>query len=295
MSNQKEANIVNQPPERKEICGDNPPRMPITPYDHAMKMTLGPVDYIIRKAWNQVKDNDLGKLMTSSMLSVMLPTYKKMFELIYNLKAEGMENIPESGALLAVNHSSWLDVQVLAPSLPKPANFLAKAELLDMPVSGIFMEMAGGIPIERLCVDSAGLKKAIELLKKGELVVIFPEGTIPGEENLTRKDIEVDTGLLPGNEGMIMLAIKTKKPIVPIGIRNTDVALPPEVFPRMECMPPLRSPDISIHVGKPIELDEYYNKKIDEDTSKKLLKQVMVEIGKLAGKNTKTRVDAAAL
>lgn len=295
MSNQKEANIVNAPPERKEICGDNPPRMPITPYDHAMKMTLGPIDYVFRKAWNQVKDHDLGKTISSAVLSVMLPTYKKLFEFIFNLKTEGLENIPETGALLAVNHSSWLDVQVLAPSLPKPAYFLAKAELLEMPLSGIFMEMAGGIPIERLCVDSAGLKRAIDLLKKGELVAIFPEGTIPGEENLTRKDIEVDTGLLPGNEGMIMLAIKTQKPIVPIGIRNTDVALPPEVFPRMECVPSMRSPDISIHIGKPMEFSEYYKQKIDSETSKKLLKQVMIEIGKLAGKKGKAKVNAVSI
>jgi 1-acyl-sn-glycerol-3-phosphate acyltransferase len=293
--NGKEANIVNAPPVKKDICGDHPPRMPITPYDHAMKMTLGPLDYLARRFWNPVRDTELGASISSAVMDMMVPAYRIAFNYLYNLKVEGAENLPASGALLAANHSSWLDAQILAPSLARRAYYMAKAELLDMPLSGIFMEMAGGIPIERLCVDSAGLRKAIDLLKKGNLVVIFPEGTIPGEENLTRKDVEPDTGLLPGNEGMIMLAIKTKMPIVPVGIRGTGEALPPEVFPRMECVPSLWPHNISVHIGKPISFADYYGKKLSEEESDHLLKKVMVEIGQLAGKQTRHSVKTNSL
>ena len=271
-------------PERKMACGDNPPRRPITKHDNINKILMAPAEKIARFGWNLLKKYDLADAVSAKTMDFITPLYKKFFTAAYGLTVTGQENIPEGGAIIAPNHSSWMDVNVLAPSLPKRAQFMAKAELLEVPLTGIFMEMCGAIPIERYCIDSSGLKKAIDLLRKGEHLVIFPEGTIPGEEDMTRDDVEPDTGLLPGNAGAVILALKTKVPIVPVGIKNTDIALPPEVYPRMEKLPPLSFPKVSIEFGKPIYFDEYYGKKMTSDIVDPLIKNVMIEIGKLCGR-----------
>jgi len=270
--------------EKKPACGDYRPRKQITPIDDILQFILGPIDKLARKGWDYLKVNGYADSVSEKIMDFMAASNKKKYEAQYNLTIHGLENLPEGGAILAPNHSSWLDAQVLAPMLPRRAKYFAKAELLEMPLNGIFMEMAGGIPVERLCVESTGLKKAIELLKKDEWLVLFPEGTIPGEEDLSRDDVEPDTGLLPGNGGAIMLAIRTQVPIIPIGIIGTDIALPPEVIPRLEQLPPLSNPKITINVGKPISYSEYFGSKVETETSDKLVHELMLEIGKLSGR-----------
>ena len=187
-------------------------------------------------------------------------------------------------AIITPNHSSWLDAQLLGPFLLEKTYFMAKKELLKIPVFGVFMEMLNAVSIDRDYVDIAGLKRAMNLLKNECHLVIFPEGTIPGEEELTRQDIEPETGLLPGNPGPVILAIRTRSPIIPVGIINTGIALPPETFPLLKSLPPWEAPKIEINFGEPVYYSGYYNKKITEEELEMLTGKLMIQIGKLAGK-----------
>jgi 1-acyl-sn-glycerol-3-phosphate acyltransferase len=208
-----------------------------------------------------------------------------MFKVLYNLQVTGIGNIPVGKkCIITPNHSSWLDAQLIASILPQHAFFLAKKELLKMPVSGVMMELVGGIGIDREYVDATGLKRAMGMLKKDEHLVIFPEGTIPGEEDLTREHAQPETGLLQGNTGAVVLAVKTQSPIIPVGIIGADEILPPETFPRMESLPEFKKNHLKVIFGEPIFYEKYYGKKISTEEIEELTSDLMKQIGKLAGK-----------
>ena len=104
------------------------------------------------------------------------------------------------------------------------------------------------------------------------------------ELNLGREDMESDTGLLHGNSGAVLLAIKTQSPIIPVGIIGADKVLPPETFPRMESLPEFKNTQLKVAIGKPITYEKYYNKKISNEETDLLTTELMKQIGKLANK-----------
>jgi 1-acyl-sn-glycerol-3-phosphate acyltransferase len=122
------------------------------------------------------------------------------------------------------------------------------------------------------------------LLKKNEHLVVFPEGTIPGEEDLTRDHMQPETGLLHGNPGAVLLAIKTQSPIIPVGIIGADEVLPPETFPKMEALPEFKKTQLKVAFGEPITYEKYYHKKTTNEEIENLTIELMKKIGKLAGK-----------
>ncbi len=258
---------------------------PITKYDDILNFFMAPADVPVRKLWELAKEYKVDRKISLSFLDLIMPVYHQMFKSLYNLKVTGIENIPSGKrCIIAPNHSSWLDAQLIASILPQRAYFLAKKELLKMPVSGVMMELVGGIGIDREYVDATGLKKAMGLLKKEEHLVIFPEGTIPGEEDLSREDMESESGLLHGNQGAVLLAIKTQSPIIPVGIIGADKVLPPETFPRMEALPEFKNIQLRVTLGTPITYEKYYGKKISHEETENLTAELMKQIGKLAGK-----------
>jgi 1-acyl-sn-glycerol-3-phosphate acyltransferase len=271
--------------KRLKRLGKNAYR-PITKYDALINLFLKPVDLPIRGVWTMINKLGIGQRLSNTVRDNLYPLLKELYKKIYNLEIKGIDNIPNGRrAIITPNHSSWLDAQLLGPILPEKTYFLAKKELLRMPIFGVFMEVLNAISIDRDYVDIKGLKRSINILKKENHLVIFPEGTIPGEEELSRDDVDKETGLLPGNLGPVILAIRAKAPIVPVGIRNTDKALPPEAFPRLEELPPSNSPKIEIIFGNTIYYKQYYNKKLTQKELKILTKKLMIKIGKLAGKN----------
>jgi 1-acyl-sn-glycerol-3-phosphate acyltransferase len=262
---------------------------PITKYDDILNFFMAPADVPVRKLWELAKEYKVDRQISLSFLNLIMPVYHQIFKSLYNLKVTGIENIPVGKrCIISPNHSSWLDAQLIASILPQRAYFLAKKELLKMPVSGVMMELVGGIGIDREYVDATGLKKAMGLLKKEEHLVIFPEGTIPGEEDLTRDHMQSDTGLLHGNSGAVLLAIKTQSPIIPVGIIGADEVLPPETFPRMESLPEFKNTQLKVAIGEPITFEKYYNKKISNEETELLTTELMKQIGKLASKKQST-------
>ena len=96
---------------------------------------------------------------------------------------EGEANIPAHGpTILASNHISYLDPLTLAwvaDRRRRRLRFLAKAELFENPALGTLLRAAHQIPVDRGTADSAGaLSAAVEALRKGQCVAVFPEGTI---------------------------------------------------------------------------------------------------------------------
>lgn len=144
-----------------------------------------------------------------------------VFRIFFRLRAEGLQHLPARGPLiLAANHSSYLDPPLLGAATPRRVHFMAKRELFDIPVLSQLISRFGAFPVKRGGLDRQAIRHALELLAQGSVIGLFPEGT-RGKED----------GLLPGQQGVAMLATRTGAPIVPVGLIGTRRLLSPKRFP----------------------------------------------------------------
>lgn len=154
-------------------------------------------------------------------VSVMRPVFK----LCWRINIVGLDNVPWDGpAILAPNHTSVIDSFFLPVTLPRCITFVGKAEYLDDWKTRRLFPALGMIPIDRSGGDSSqrALDAAADLLKRGQLFGIYPEGTRSRSGFLHK-----------GHTGAARLAVTTGAPIVPVGILGTRRIQPPEAsFPR---------------------------------------------------------------
>jgi len=166
------------------------------------------------------------------------------------LRAEGLENIPPSGAaILAGNHLSWSDPPSIGLFLKRRYWFMANDFLFNIPVFGKVIPMLGAFPVHRGRTDRDAIRRAEEHLKNGDLLCVFPEGgtTITGT-------------LYPFEGGVALLAIRNNVPIVPVAITGTDKLLPTTPRTRLHYV----RGGVVVRFGKPIHPDE-----VDPALSKK--------------------------
>ena len=132
------------------------------------------------------------------------------FNLVHPSRGIGKENLPEGGALLCPNHTKASDpfFVVFSLGLKNRITAMAKIEILKVPVIGWLLSKAGVIGVDRGKADVAALKTAMKMLKSGEKMVLFPEGTRVEESAETHE----------AKSGAAMLALRTGVPIVPVYI-----------------------------------------------------------------------------
>jgi len=133
-------------------------------------------------------------------------------------RIQGRENIPDGACLLAANHSSMADPiwVLLALGTRRNMYIMAKKQLMQVPVLSKIVAWGGGFSVDRGGADIGAVKKALEVLKAGDKLLIFPEGTRvrPG------KQIEAKTGAA-------LLANRADVPVVPIYITQNKRPLRP--------------------------------------------------------------------
>ena len=129
----------------------------------------------------------------------------------FDLRIEGLEHIPATGpAIVACNHLSYLDPLTNANAVMKAGRrprFLAKRDLFEIPVVGRAFTGAHQIPVQRGTGDATPLLLAEESLARGEVVVIYPEGTVTKRE---------DHLPMEGKTGTVRLSLASGVPIVPL-------------------------------------------------------------------------------
>lgn len=137
--------------------------------------------------------------------------FSTFFRLFHRYRVEGAENVPaEGGVLLVANHASLLDPPLLGCSINRPVHFMAKEELFKIPILKWVLPRVNAFPVRRGGADRSAIRTAIELLEKGKVIGIFPEGT------------RTRTGeLLPLRRGASLVALKANVPVVPVGILGT--------------------------------------------------------------------------
>jgi len=100
-----------------------------------------------------------------------------VLRLYFRIDIRGLEHLPETGpVLIAGNHTGWLDGPLVQILLPRPCAFLVKSELYSGPWAKV-LDFARQIPIRRGAPDRTALRRALEVLKGGGVLGVFPEGT----------------------------------------------------------------------------------------------------------------------
>lgn len=129
---------------------------------------------------------------------------------------EGKEDIPDGANLYVANHRSYYDTLICYMCMDIPTGFVAKKELKRIPLLSQWIELIGSVFLDRSNIKEGlrAILKAIDIVKEGYSMVIFPEGTRNKNQN---KDIPAEF-----KEGSLQIAKKAHCPIVPVAIKNTE-------------------------------------------------------------------------
>ncbi|HSB72227.1 MAG TPA: lysophospholipid acyltransferase family protein [Candidatus Methylomirabilis sp.] len=134
----------------------------------------------------------------------------------FALQVEGAERVPGTGpVILAPNHVSYLDPVLVGVSIRRRVHFMAKKELFRNRLAAWFLRGLQAYPVARGRLDPSTLKHALSLLKNGEVLLIFPEGTRGDGRTLG-----------PAKPGIAAVAARAGAPVVPVFHWGTDQALP---------------------------------------------------------------------
>lgn len=123
--------------------------------------------------------------------------------------------INDGPAILASNHQSYLDPPLIGNASDRAIHFLARKTLLDVPILGRILPKLNVIPVDQEGSDRSALKALIRVLKAGEGVLVFPEGSRT-----------LDGNLQPALPGVGLVIAKTLAPVVPMRIFGAREALP---------------------------------------------------------------------
>lgn len=177
-----------------------------------------------------------------------------IFKFYYNPKIINKEYIPKDGSIIiAGNHKHLYDQFLTIVATKRGINYMAKKEYFDSKKTRWFFNRVGCISVDRQNHGGDSKEKAIEILKDGGAIGIFPEGT----RNKTKEF------LLPFKFGTVSMAQKTDSYIVPFGITGDYK---------------FRSKNLTIRYGKPFKVNDMDLKNANEKLYKeveKLMKQNM--------------------
>jgi 1-acyl-sn-glycerol-3-phosphate acyltransferase len=149
---------------------------------------------------------------------------------IKGYKIHGLENLPGDGpVIIACNHISLWDPIIVGCALPRQVSFMAKEELFENPILGRIVSGLGAFPVKRGQGDISAIRKSIGVLKDGNVLGIFPEGT-------RSKSGDIQEAMA----GIALIMEKSQAPILPVKVYGSKGLLKQ------------KKGNIGITVGKPI-------------------------------------------
>jgi 1-acyl-sn-glycerol-3-phosphate acyltransferase len=169
----------------------------------------------------------------------MRPFYRFAYNLVglelflHRIKVDGRQYVPHGGCLIVANHASYLDPTTVGWAVGREIFFLGRKTLFKPPIMNWLLPMCNVIPIDRDGGESSGLRKIIRMLRSGDSVLLFPEGTRTP-----------DGTIQPAEPGAGLVALKSGVPVLPV-----------RVFGTFECLSRhqkrLRFGPIHVVIGKP--------------------------------------------
>lgn len=198
-----------------------------------------------------------------------------LVSLLFKRRWAGLDRIPATGpAIVAVNHISYADPLIFARFIwdaGRVPRYLAKASLFTLPFGlGRIVAGAGQIPVHRDTVDAAqALQSAVEALARGEVVLIYPEGTV------TR---DPDFWPMQAKTGVARLALLSPGvPVIPVGQWGAQHFL--DVYSRRFRPWPRKA--ISISAGPPVDLSDFAGSAPDSAVLHRMTDRIMASVQEL--------------
>ena len=191
---------------------------------------------------------------------------------LYKIRVEGLENVPRKGAsIIAANHVSFLDSFFIPLVIKRrKMTYLAKADYFKSWKTSWFFKSVGQISCERAggSRSQQSLEIALDVLKEGKLLGIYPEGTRSPDGNLYR-----------GRTGVARLALQSGARVIPVGLVGTD-----KVMPKAAKLPRLRGKiEVTVRFGKPLDFSRYAGRETDRFVLRSVTDEIMFEIMQLSG------------
>lgn len=176
---------------------------------------------------------------------------------LYRFEVAGHENFPkEGGILLCSNHIHALDPPVVGMTAPRTVHFMAKEELFKLPILGALLPKVNAFSVKRGMSDREAMRTALKILKSGEVVGLFPEGTRSSDGVLKK-----------GLSGAGFFALRGNADVVPCAIIG-----PYKAFRK-----------VKVVFGEPISMEPYRERKATPDEVTEL---IMASIQKLLDENS---------
>lgn len=180
-----------------------------------------------------------------SFYNFALKVVKGFTHMFFRIKVVGLENIPkDENFIVCANHKSNFDPILIGTSLPVEFNFMAKQELFKSKIFGGLLRSLKTFPVNRGKGDIGAIRSAVNVLKNGGNLVIFPEG---------RRSM--GNCMSQGKGGAVLIALKSRVNILPVGIEGSY-----KPFAK-----------IVVNIGKPIDLSKYFGEKVDSDIIKNIV------------------------
>jgi 1-acyl-sn-glycerol-3-phosphate acyltransferase len=196
-----------------------------------------------------------------------------LLKAVFRPVVEGEQNVPEQGAaILACNHLSYSDWLFMPLMITRRVTFVAKAEYFEgRGLKGwaqrTFFFGAGQVPIDRSGgrASEGAIKSGLEILRKGGLFAIFPEGTRSHDGRLYR-----------GRTGVARMALEAGVPVIPTVVLNTDVIAPPGKLFGKRVQP-------EVKFGRPLDFSRYEGMENDRFILRAITDEIMYELMRLSG------------
>ena len=198
-----------------------------------------------------------------------------LLKTMYDPWVEGLDNVPETGgAIFASNHLSFSDSIFLPLVIPRRITFLAKADYftgggMKGRATAGFMKGVGQVPVDRGGGNAsmAALNTGIRILKSGELLGVYPEGTRSPDGRLYR-----------GKSGIARMALEAGVPVLPTAMIGTDI-----VQPTGQKIPNRGKGVVGVRIGEPLDFSRYEGMESDRFVLRSITDEVMYELMELSG------------
>jgi glycerol-3-phosphate dehydrogenase (NAD(P)+) len=228
-----------------KLDGSTPGRLSLTVEDGR---SHGPGDAARARRLSALHEKALARGVNPLLYLLARALLLPFFFVYFRLGRIGREHVPSSGpVVLAANHRSFLDPFVIGALTRRPVYYMAKRELFERRWQAWLLSGLGAFPVDRGAGDEQAMATARAILRRGDCVVVFPEGT------------RVRPGPLgQPHRGVGRLALQTGARVVPVAVIGTeDVRRGWRIRPRrvtLRCGRPLRfpiaeSPSPSIALG----------------------------------------------
>ena len=155
--------------------------------------------------------------MMRFLITVLTPFVWWFCRVAFKIKFRGVDNIPREGAcIITPNHVTYADPIWITIPMPRRVYYMAWHKPFSVPVLGLLMRIFGAFPVNLdVAADASAQREAIEMLRNGRALVIFPEGS----RTRTRK-------LMPFKMGAFRLALTHGVPILPVTIKGAETIWP---------------------------------------------------------------------